>query len=123
MGARSSIFQAFASVAAPLADRLGLRKKAEKAAQAVGKDLDIIENQDYYTLIQLYQGRVSEADILKMLQTTDKALSNASLGYGYGNWLWYNGRQQEARQVFTQIAKGSSWAAFGYIAAEAELRR
>ena len=105
------------------ARRLGLQKKAEKAVQAVGKDLDIIENQDYYTLIQLYQGRISEADILKMLQTTDNALSNASLGYGYGNWLWYNGRQQEARQVFAQIAKGSSWAAFGYIAAEAELSR
>ncbi|HRF37380.1 MAG TPA: tetratricopeptide repeat protein [Saprospiraceae bacterium] len=105
------------------ARRLGLQRKAEKALQKVGKDLDIIENQDYYTLIQLYQGRIGEGDVQKMLRTTDNALSNASLGYGYGNWLWYNGRQQEARQVFAQITQGSSWAAFGFIAAEAELSR
>lgn len=105
------------------ARRLGLQRKAEKALQRVGKDLDIIENQDYYTLIQLYQGRIGEGDIQKMLRTTDNALSNASLGYGYGNWLWYNGRQQEARQVFAQITQGSSWAAFGFIAAEAELSK
>lgn len=105
------------------ARRMGLRKKAEKAVRAVGKNLDVIENQDYYTLIQLFQGGVSEADIRRSLETGGNALSNASLGYGYGNWLLYNGRKEEAYKIFTQITTGGSWAAFGFIAAEAELNR
>lgn len=50
-------------------------------------------------------------------------LSNASVGYGLGNWLLYNGRAIEAKKIFRQIVDGSQWSSFGYIAAEVELSR
>jgi len=46
------------------------------------------------------------------------------LNYGVGNFLLYNGREDEARAVFEKITSAKSqWASFGYIAAEADLAR
>jgi len=103
--------------------RLGRDKQAALALAAVGDNIDVIENQDYYTLIQLYQGKRSEAEIKAALGAGANTLSNASLGYGYGNWLLYNGRRDEAMAIFQQITAGNQWASFGYIAAEREMRR
>jgi pentatricopeptide repeat protein len=51
-------------------------------------------------------------------------MHGAALGYGYGNWLLYNGRTDEARAVFDQMVSAKNqWASFGFIAAEAELAR
>ena len=47
----------------------------------------------------------------------------ATQAYGAGNWLLYNGRASEAEQVFWKITQAENWAPFGYIAAEADLRR
>jgi hypothetical protein len=48
------------------------------------------------------------------------SLSNASLGYGVGNWFLYNGKRDEAMKIFRQITSGNQWASFGYIAAEVD---
>jgi len=97
--------------------RLG---KSKEAAQFIGKipdNLDLIENADYYKLIRLYQGKMKPEDLLK------EAASNATIGYGLGNWYLYNGRREETMKIFRQIVAGDQWASFGYIAAEAELKR
>ena len=44
--------------------RLGKVKEAEKAIAEVKDNLDIIENDDYYKLIKLYQGKLKPEDIL-----------------------------------------------------------
>ena len=49
-------------------------------------------------------------------------LSNASLGFGIGNWFLYNGEKEKAEKIFRQITSGNQWASFGFIAAEAELK-
>ncbi|MFM9946671.1 MAG: tetratricopeptide repeat protein [Saprospiraceae bacterium] len=100
--------------------RLGRDKQAAKALDTIADNLEVIENQDYLTLLQLYQGKRSEADIRAALDTGANALSNATLGYGFGNWLLVNGREVEAREVFAKILKGGQWASFGFIAAEEE---
>jgi hypothetical protein len=51
------------------------------------------------------------------------AVQDATLGYGVGNWHLYNGRAEEAMSVFSRVVRTTQWAAFGYIAAEAELAR
>ncbi len=80
-------------------------------------NLDIIENDDYYKLVKLYQGKLKAEDLM----TQDaNSLSNASLGYGLGNWFLYNGEQEKAAKIFSQITSGNQWASFGFIAAEAE---
>ncbi len=51
------------------------------------------------------------------------ALNIATQGYGVGNWYLVNGDVAAATEIFERIVAGTSWAAFGYIAAEAELAR
>lgn len=97
--------------------RLGNEKEAEKSIAEIKDDLDIIENDDYYKLIKLYQGKLKAEDLL----TNEAAsLSDASLGYGIGNWFLYNGEKEKAGKIFRRILAGNQWASFGYIAAESE---
>lgn len=97
--------------------RLGKTKEAENSIVSVGDNLDIIENADYYKLVKLYQGKLKAEDLL----TNDaNSLSNASLGYGLGNWFLYNGEKEKAAKIFKQITSGNQWASFGFIAAEVE---
>lgn len=103
--------------------RLGKREEAEKAIGGIKDDLDIIENDDYYKLVKLYQGKIKADDLLKEIGATADTLSNASLGYGLGNWFLYNGEREKAEKIFRQITGGNQWASFGFIAAEAELSR
>lgn len=100
--------------------RMKKEKEAGKAIADITDNLDIIENDDYYKLIKLYQGKLKPEDLLK---TDSDSLSNVSLAYGVGNWFYYNGKKDEAMKIFRQIILGNQWASFGFIAAEAELRR
>ena len=103
--------------------RLGREKEANKAIEPIKDNLDIIENDDYYRLVRLYQGKTKAEDLLKETGENANTLSNASLGYGLGNWFLYNGKREEAMKIFRQITSGDQWASFGYIAAEAEQTR
>jgi len=103
--------------------RLGEEKKAAKALRLVAGEQDIIENADYYKLVKLYQGKTAAGDLAKELNGGASTIGSASLGYGLGNWYMYNGRRDEAVNVFKTIAAGDQWASFGFIAAEAELAR
>jgi tetratricopeptide (TPR) repeat protein len=100
--------------------RLGKKTEAEKSIADVKDNLEIIENDDYYKLIKLYQGKLKAEDLT--MQDAN-SLGNASLGYGVGNWFLYNGETEKALKVFRQITSGNQWASFGFIAAEAEQKR
>lgn len=100
--------------------RLGRDEEASLVLEPIHAEMDIIENGSYHRLLLLYKGEI-EAETL--LGSTEDALDNATLGYGIGNWHYYNGRQEEARKIFKEVLRGSQWAAFGYIAAEAEMSR
>ncbi len=103
--------------------RLGKRMDAERSVKAIGDDLEIIENDDYYKLIKLYQGKVKPEGLMRELVSEANTLSNASLGYGVGNWFLYNGDKETARTIFQKITTGNQWASFGFIASEADLNR
>jgi tetratricopeptide (TPR) repeat protein len=103
--------------------RLGEEKKAAKALRLVAGEQDIIENADYYKLVKLYQGKRTAGDLAEELTGGANTTGSASLGYGLGNWHMYNGRRDEAVNVFKTIVTGNQWASFGFIAAEAELAR
>ena len=84
---------------------------------------EIIESGSYLDLLKLYaeSGTGAEAPLEEM---DTESLAGATLGYGIGNFHLYNGRTEEARAVFERIlASRGQWAAFGYIAAEADLAR
>lgn len=100
--------------------RLGKVKEADKSIADIKDNLEIIENDDYYKLIKLYQGKLKPEDLM----TNDAdSLGNASAGYGVGNWFLYNGKRDEAMKIFRQITSGNQWSSFGFVAAEAELRK
>ena len=56
-----------------------------------------------------------------MEKATD--LEIATVGYGLGNWHFYNGDRARAEEYFRRIVAGKYWPAFGFIASEAELAR
>jgi tetratricopeptide (TPR) repeat protein len=106
--------------------RLGREDEARSLAQ--GWDLEgwadeIIESGSYLELLELYAGPRSSSG-QPLLELDPGTLEGATLGYGIGNFHYYNGRIQEAREIFRGIVGArDQWAAFGYIAAEAELAR
>lgn len=100
--------------------RLGRAPEAEAVLAPITRDMPIIENDAYHRLLLMYKGELP-ADSLAPSGTD--ALSDATTGYGLGNWHLYNGRGDEAMGVFRRVLSGGNWPAFGYIAAEAVLAR
>lgn len=100
--------------------RLDRTDKARAALDLIHADMDIIENEGYLRLCLLYKGELAPDDLL----TGDEdPLQNATLGYGLSNWYLVTGHSEKAETAWTTILKGPQWAAFGFIAAEAELAR
>jgi tetratricopeptide (TPR) repeat protein len=102
--------------------RMNRGPEAAQVLTAITKDMDIIENQSYHKLLLLYKGEMSEDQLLKSDGATDLEL--VSMGYGVANWHLYNGRRPEAEAVLRRVlGVKNQWAAFGYLAAEAEWKR
>ena len=102
--------------------RLDRAAQAESVLAPIHAEMDIIENTGYHRLLLMYQGELTPGELLQDPGSND-ALANATVGYGVGNWHLYNGREVEAETVLRRILEGEQWAAFGYIAAEAEVAR
>ena len=103
--------------------RLGRENEAKETLSKIKDDLDLIENADYYKLIRVYKGQLKAAEVLAEISKNPDSLSNATLGYGLGNWFLYNRQRADAERVFRQVTSGNQWSSFGFIAAEAELNR
>jgi hypothetical protein len=88
--------------------------------EPVSGDMDIVENFGYFDLVMMYRGEQTVDDVRGAAQDP---LHDATVGYGIGNWYYYNGQPETAERLFGAILEGSQWAAFGYIAAEAERAR
>jgi hypothetical protein len=103
------------------ARRMGREDEAKRLLEPITKELNVIENGSYHRLLLMYKGEVPEAEILNAV---DEGLDLVTIGYGVGNWHFYNGRKDEAVAVWRKIlAQEDQWPAFGYIAAEAEIAR
>ena len=103
--------------------RAGKADEAARVLEPIRPDLDVIENGSYHRLLLLYRGALP-VDSLSPRQRGDAAtVEDVTTGYGVANWHFYNGRRPEAERLFRQIVTSPQWAAFGYIAAEAELAR
>jgi len=100
--------------------RLGKIDAAKKVLEPITENLKILENFSYHKRLLMYKGIISPDSLLDAKNATD--LDIATQGYGVGNWYFYNGQVDKAREIFEKVIKGKYWAAFGYIAAEAELK-
>ena len=102
---------------------LGKETEANRVLESITSDMDIIENHSYHRLLLLNQGQLSEENLLNLVSEDDVPLANATLGYGIGKWHALEGRWEDAARAWQTVLSGSQWAAFGYIAAEAEIAR
>ncbi|TDI12058.1 MAG: tetratricopeptide repeat protein [Acidobacteria bacterium] len=100
----------------------GRSDEAREVLKPITAELDIIENDSYHQLLLMYKGERTPEELIRSA-TAGTGLENATLGYGVGNYLAYNGRQDEADAVLAKVLEGAQWAAFGYIAAEADRAR
>jgi hypothetical protein len=53
----------------------------------------------------------------------DESAGSNSILYGIGNWYLFNDRRDEALKIFRRMVAGDQWTSFGFIAAEADLKR
>jgi tetratricopeptide (TPR) repeat protein len=103
--------------------RAGKANEAARVLEPIRRNLDVIENGVYLRLLLLYKGELPPDSLLPRQRADTATFEDAATGYGVANWHFYNGRRAEAERLFRQIVTSPQWAAFGYIAAEAELAR
>jgi tetratricopeptide (TPR) repeat protein len=99
---------------------MGRHDDAKEILKTVSKDMDIIENQHYHQLLLMYKGERTAEELMDEARKLS-ALAVATVGYGVGNWYYYNGMEDKAIQIFNEVLDTGGWAGFGYIAAESDL--
>lgn len=100
--------------------RLNRGEEAERVLAPVSSSLDVIENAAYHKLALMYRGEIAPEELLNADPATTDGVT---ILYGIGNWYLYNGQPEKARPLFEKIVAGDQWAAFGFVAAEADLAR
>jgi tetratricopeptide (TPR) repeat protein len=101
--------------------RLGRDAEARAVLEPIHAGMRILENDAYHRRLLMYKGEIPPDSLLAV--DTDDPVQIATYGYGVGNWYLYSGDRTRAREIFHRILEAPNWAAFGYIAAEAELSR
>jgi tetratricopeptide (TPR) repeat protein len=99
--------------------RLDRAADAARVLEPINADMRILENTAYHRRLLMYKGEIPTDSLLNVQEADPVQI--ATYGYGVGNWYLYNGERAKADEIFRRILEGPNWAAFGYIAAEAEL--
>jgi len=103
--------------------QLGRDEEARELLGGIHADLDIIESTAYLDLLLLFKGERTLEDLIGPAGA-EATLQSTTTAYGVGAWHLVEGREAEAVATFERILEGrDQWAAFGYMAAEAELAR
>lgn len=100
--------------------KLGEKAKLEQLLGSIKKDLQVIENQAYHRLLLYFKGEIAEKELLDSAKTGN---DSATIGYGVAAWRLHGGRSDEGISLLRDVLKGEAVFAFGYIAAEVELKR
>lgn len=97
--------------------------RAGEVLEPIRADMDVIENHAYHRLLLLFKGELAEGEVRGGAEAGEVA--DATVGYGLGAWKLIEGDRAGARGAFERVlnAPGANWAAFGFIAAEAEVSR
>jgi dipeptidyl-peptidase-4 len=99
--------------------RLGRDEEAAAVLEPITADMEIIENQAYHRLCLFYLGELEEADLVE----EGSSPADAAVAYGIANWHLAEGDTERGIELLEQIVAQDGWAAFGFIAAEADLAR
>ena len=103
--------------------RMNRAPEAAKVLEPIREGMEIIENDGYYRLLLMYKGAISPDSLLDETLKQHGSPGSYSILYGIGNWHLYNDRRDEALKIFRRMVEGDQWTSFGYVAAEADLKR
>ena len=103
--------------------RLGRHHEADTAIASVHAGMELLENFAYHRRLLMYKGEIPPESLLHVEDEDDIALTLATQGYGVGNFHFVNDQRERAEEIFRQVVAGTYWPAYGYIAAEADLKR
>jgi tetratricopeptide (TPR) repeat protein len=96
-------------------------RASEAAAMLARRPDSLATTAAYARRLKLYRGEIGPDQVLTPSDTGD--VDAATLAYGLGNWYLVRGDTARARAAFERSVASGGWPAFGFIAAEAELRR
>lgn len=102
--------------------RLGRDDEAAALLAPITPALDVIENASYHHLLLLAKGE-RPVDSLLPPDRPRETPADAAVQYGVAAWHLVEGRTAVADSLFRDLVARGNWAAFGVIAAEAELAR
>lgn len=101
--------------------RLGRKADADRVLEPIHEGMQVLDNSAYYLRLLMYKGLRKPEQVLG--NDEQDPLQVATQGYGVGNFYLVNGNAARAKPIFERVVAGSQWAAFGFIAAEADLAR
>ena len=99
--------------------RLGRGEEAAKNLAAVDAQWDIIENHAYHRMLLRFRGDATD----EAAGANVDSVEDATYAYGLAQWHRFEGRDAEADALLERLLAGPQWAAFGYLAAEADRSR
>ncbi|MBC7896265.1 MAG: hypothetical protein H7066_12695 [Cytophagaceae bacterium] len=101
--------------------RLGREAEAKKVLDPITPELDVMENTAYHRRLLLYKGQFPVDSLLNPASANE--LQFVTQGYGVANWYIANGDSAKGNEILDRVLASNYWAAFGFIAAEADVAR
>ena len=101
--------------------RAGRLEEARAALAGLSDTVRATPGQAYARRVQLYRGAITPDQVVTPTDTSD--ITVATLAFGVGNWYLVRRDTAAARYWFERAVASGGWPAFGFMAAEAELRR
>lgn len=74
----------------------------------------------YFNRLMLYKGLREPEQLIEGVDPSGAEFVTA--GYGLGNYYFWRGDREKAREIWETVISGSFWSAFGYAAAEIDLQ-
>ncbi len=103
--------------------RAGRRSDATTVLAPITADFKVEENGAYHQLCLALQGHSDPEALWAAVRTQDSGNDKPTIGYGVAVMRLLRGDSAGATALLTEVVQSGPWAAFGAIAAEADLAR
>lgn len=106
--------------------RLGEDEVAEKTLDLIREDMTLHQEEGYFERLLMYKGLIEPDTLLQRSANApfDKHhVATQVRKYGVGNYYLSEGDSSRGQKILNEIVDGRYWAAYEYIAAEADLAR
>lgn len=102
-------------------ERAGRDKEAVAMLAKHADSAQTEPNYAYTKRLAMYRGTTAPTALFTSADTADVQV--ATLSFGLGNWYMVKGDTARAKAAFERAIKSGGWPGFGFIVAEAELKR